>query len=338
MRFLVGLYLELRVVPVLLWSVTAITIGTALAYRDAGAITVAGYLTALAIGVLLQGLVAHAVNEITDWRSGTDRDPSPRVISGGSKVIASGLMTERELAVVGGVAAVAAIALGIVAASVWSWGLLAFGALGLAGALLYSLPPVRASYRPIFGEVVAFACVWSCVAGAYVLQTNTLSPDAALAGVAHASFCVAMLMMHHYLDRGPDSRATPPKTTTIVRLGRNGRRYAVAWAIIATVAATVLAVAVDTAFVFMAAAYALALVPHLIVDDRSAVSVTRAELSVILLGIVGGLGAASLVAAPLAWALLVAAILVPIELWASSAAHGPLMDERRRLSSEPPGV
>ena len=57
-----------------------------------------GYLAAVAVGVLLQGLVAHAVNEIADWRSGTDADPAPRVISGGSKVIASGLLTPGETA------------------------------------------------------------------------------------------------------------------------------------------------------------------------------------------------------------------------------------------------
>ncbi len=96
-RVLLGLWLEIRVIPVLLWSFTAITLGTALAWRDGDGISTWGYLAAVAVGVLLQGLVAHCVNEIADWRSGTDRDPSPRVISGGSKVIASGLLGTREL-------------------------------------------------------------------------------------------------------------------------------------------------------------------------------------------------------------------------------------------------
>ena len=33
-RVLLGLWLEIRVIPVLLWSFTAITLGTALAWRD----------------------------------------------------------------------------------------------------------------------------------------------------------------------------------------------------------------------------------------------------------------------------------------------------------------
>ena len=116
-RVLLGLWLEIRVIPVLLWSFTAITLGTALAWRDGDGISVGGYLAAVAVGVLLQGLVAHCVNEIADWRSGTDRDPAPRVISGGSKVIASGLLGTRELRLVGFAAAIAATVLGILAAA-----------------------------------------------------------------------------------------------------------------------------------------------------------------------------------------------------------------------------
>src|SRR5688572_4990397 len=135
-RALLGLWLEIRIIPVLLWSYTAITLGTAMAWRDEGSISVPGYLVAVTVGVLLQGLVAHCVNEIADWRSGTDRDPSPRVISGGSKVIASGLLGPRALAAIGAAAALAAAVIGLAAAAVWGWVLVAYGIAGLAGAVL----------------------------------------------------------------------------------------------------------------------------------------------------------------------------------------------------------
>lgn len=327
-RGLLGLWLEVRVIPVLQWSFTAITLGTALAWHDGGGITVAGYLVAVAIGVLLQGLVAHCVNEIADWRSGTDRDPAPRVISGGSKVIASGLLSPRALALLAVTAGTAAAALGIAAAARWGWVLLLYGAAGLAGAVLYTLPPVRAAYRPFGGEAVAFCCIWGCASGAYVLQRGTLSGGAALAGIAYAASCVAMLMMHHYLDRGPDSRALPPKTTTIVLLGEAGRRYAVAWAAIALAGALVMALAVDAAFAVAAAAFAAALVLHLAVRPDDPASVTRCELGVIALGIGGGLGTAAALAPPLAWALAAVAVLVPLELALSGAAHRDLLASR----------
>jgi 1,4-dihydroxy-2-naphthoate polyprenyltransferase len=336
-RVLLGLWLELRVIPVLLWSFTAITLGTGLAWHDGGGVSVPGYLAAVAVGVLLQGLVAHCVNEIADWRSGTDQDPSPRVISGGSKVIASGLLGARELKAVGIAAAVAATVVGIAAAATWGWVLLAYGAAGLAGAVLYTLPPVRAAYRPFTGEAVAFVCIWGCTTGAYVLQRGELSGGAALAGIAYAASCVAMLMMHHYLDRVPDSRALPPKTTTIVLLGRAGRRYAVAWAAIAVVGAVLLTALVDERFAIAAVAFAAALAVHVGVDPYDPASVTRGELAVIILGMAGGLGTAAALAPPLVWALAAAAVLVPVELVLSGVAHRDLMAARTERSSPSPG-
>lgn len=327
-RALMGLWLEIRIIPVLQWSFTAITLGTALAWSDGGEVSVAGYLVAVAVGVLLQGLVAHCVNEVVDWRSGTDGDPSPRVISGGSKVIASGLLGPRALVVVGVSAVLAVVALGAVAASVWGWALGLYGAAGLAGAVLYTLPPARAAYRPYVGEAVAFGCIWACVAGAYTLQRGELTGAAALAGLAYAASCIAMLMMHHYLDRGPDRRADPPKRTTAVVLGTACRRYTVAWAAIALAGACLLTAAVDGRFAIAAVAFAVAVALHAAVDPDDPASVTRHELAVILVGIAGGLGTAAALAPALAWALVPVAVLVPLELALSGAAHRDLMAER----------
>lgn len=329
-RALLGLWLEIRVIPVLLWSYTAITLGTALAWRDGGSVSVPGYLVAVTVGVLLQGLVAHCVNEIADWRSGTDQDPAPRVISGGSKVIASGLLGPRALAAIGATAAVAAAVVGLVAAMTWGWILVAYGIAGLAGAVFYTLPPLRAAYRPFTGETVAFACIWGCTTGAYVLQRGELSGGVALAGIAYAASCVAMLMMHHYLDRIPDSRAFPPKTTTIVLLAGAGRRYAVLWAAIALAGALALAALVDGAFVIAAVGFAAALALHCGVAPDDPASVTRAELGVILLGMAAGLGTSAALAPGLVWALLPAIVLVPLELVLSGAAHRDLMAARAR--------
>jgi 1,4-dihydroxy-2-naphthoate octaprenyltransferase len=256
------------------------------------------------------------------------------VISGGSKVVASGLLTERELVWLGCAAAAVAAALGLAAAAARGWALLLFGLGGLAGAAFYSLPPLRAAYRPFVGEAVAFACVWGCVAGAAVLQANDLSGAAALAGVGYAGSCVAMLMMHHYLDRGPDSRALPPKTTSVVRLGTVARRYAVAWAAVPVLAFAVLAIWSNPRFAVGAVAFALALVAHATVDPHDPTSVTRGELAVILLGMAGGLGTAAALVPDLAWALLPPAILVPLELRLSGLAHQALFAERARLAAE----
>jgi 1,4-dihydroxy-2-naphthoate octaprenyltransferase len=107
-----GLWLEVRIIPVLLWSFSALTLGTALAARGHG-LQVWYYLGAVALGVLIQGLLAHSVNEVEDWRSGTDRHASPRVISGGSKVIVAGLLPPRALWWVFGAAFTATTVIGL---------------------------------------------------------------------------------------------------------------------------------------------------------------------------------------------------------------------------------
>ena len=148
-------------IPVLLWSFSAITLGTAMA----GESGVRGwyYLGAVALGVLIQGVLAHTVNEIEDWRSGTDRHGSPRVISGGSKVLAAGLLTPRALKLLFAAAFALTTVLGLTLVASRGLVMLPFGLAGVGGAVLYTLPPVRAAYRPFLGEAVAFVCLWLCV-------------------------------------------------------------------------------------------------------------------------------------------------------------------------------
>ena len=62
--------------------------------------------------------------------------------------------------------------------------LLPFGLVGVAGAILYTLPPVRAAYRPFLGEAIAFICLWLCVTGAHLLQGPSI--DFATVAVAVA--------------------------------------------------------------------------------------------------------------------------------------------------------
>ena len=52
---------------------------------------------------------------------------------------------------------------------------LPFGLVGVAGAIFYTVPPLRAAYRPFAGEAVAFVCLADCVIGAYVLQGGRAS-------------------------------------------------------------------------------------------------------------------------------------------------------------------
>jgi 1,4-dihydroxy-2-naphthoate polyprenyltransferase len=308
-----GLWLEVRVIPVLLWSFSALTIGTALASRTRE-LDAWYYLGAVALGVLIQGLLAHCVNEVADWRSGTDRHPSPRMISGGSKVIAAGLLGERALWAIFATALVLTTALGLVLVAARGAVMLPFGLVGVAGAVAYTLPPVRAAYHPFVGEVIAFVCLGDCVLGATLLQGARIgATDVAVAG-AVAGYAVSMLMVHHYLDAEADRTATPPKVTSIVWLGlERGRQYAIGWCL-AALAAAVAAAASEPRLLPLVAAYAVGLQAHLRCRPADVESVTRSELVIIFAGIAGALTAAALLHPPLAAAIAVAVTLVAAEM------------------------
>ena len=308
-----GLWLEVRVIPVLLWSFSALTLGTALAARNQP-LQVWYYLGAVALGVLIQGLLAHSVNEVEDWRSGTDRHASPRVISGGSKVIVAGLLSQRALwwVFAGAFAATTVIGLALVAAA--GLDLLPFGLVGVAGAVLYTLPPVRAAYRPFAGEAVAFVCLAVCVLGAHVLQGRSIDAATVAAAVAVAAYAVSMLMVHHYLDRDADALAKPPKVTSIVYLGLvRGRRYAIAWCLVA-LAAALAGSALQPRLLPLVIGYTVGLMAHLRCHPDDVASVTANETVIIFAGIVGALAAAALLAPPLAVTLVVAAALIVFEM------------------------
>jgi 1,4-dihydroxy-2-naphthoate octaprenyltransferase len=317
-----GLWLEVRVIPVLLWSFSALTVGTALAAqgRDLAAWY---YVGAVVLGALIQGLLAHCVNEIADWRSGTDRHPSPRMISGGSKVIVAGLLGERALQVTFAAAFLATTVLGLALVAARGIVVLPFGLVGVAGAIVYTLPPVRAAYRPFAGEAIAFVCLADCVVGAHVLQGGRALDAATLAtAVAVAAYAVGMLMVHHYLDYEADRAATPAKVTSIVRLGlAGGRRYAIGWCVVALLAAMA-GSAAEPRLLPLVAGYAIGLLAHLRTRPDDVESVTKNELAIILAGIAAALSAAALLVPALSLAMLVAVALVAVEMRLAVAPAG----------------
>ncbi len=299
-----GWFFEFRLIPVLLWSYTSVVLGTALAAWQEGTFSPGLLAVALALGGLVQGWVTHSINEIYDWRSGTDRDLRPRALSGGSKVRNLGLLTERDLWVVFAVSTAGVAALGLyVAIARVAWLLLLIVA-GYVLGVAYTLPPAATAYRPFLGEWLGgFPGVMLAGLGAYGIQAETLSWIAAAALAAHALVCTAMLVVHHYQDAPADAQADPPKRTTVVFLGpRNSRRYATALSATAAAVYAALGVTVHPAFLLGAGLSLVATIVHARVDLTRLASITRTELRIIQLGIAAGL-ATSVALAPILWPL-----------------------------------
>jgi 1,4-dihydroxy-2-naphthoate octaprenyltransferase len=229
-------------------------------------------------------------------------------------VLVAGLLTPRALKLLFWAAFAATTVLGLALVASRGLVMLPFGLAGVAGAVLYTLPPVRAAYRPFLGEGIACICLWLCVTGAAVLQGGRITATVAVAALAVAAYAVGMLMVHHYLDYEADRSATPAKVTTIVLLGlRRGRLYAIGWGSVALASAAVAAVS-EPKLTPLAVAYVVGLACHVRCRPDDVASVTTNEMGIIFFGIAGALISAALLVPALAWAALAAAALVALEM------------------------
>ncbi len=338
-RKALGWFLEFRLIPVLLWSYTAVVLGTAMAFAVAGTLAPLWFAVALSLGGLVQGWETHSINEIYDWRSGTDQI-GLRALSGGSKVRNMGLLEERDLWRI-----FAWATLGVAALTIWvvlaraPWLALLIITGYLIG-LAYTAPPIAMSYRPFTGEWLGgFPGVLLSGLGAYAIQALSLPPVAVIALAAHALVCTGMLVVHHYADAPMDAAAVPPKRTTVVALGyRNAKRYAAGMTFAAVLLDLWLAVTFHHAFFFAAALTLPMIWFHLRIDPPDLESTTRNELRVIQLGIAAGLST-SVLLAPSLWPLLPLAALgylahlmvaAPPPALAHAWRRAPAMESRDR--------
>jgi len=333
-----GWFLEFRLIPVLLWSYTAVALGTAIAYFATGSLNGWWFLAALALGALIQGWETHAINEIYDWRSGTDQ-PGGRALSGGSHVRNLGLLGELDLWWIFAISSIAVAAL-----TAWvvreraAWlALLIIAGYGLG--LAYTAPPLSTSYHPFAGEWLGgFPGVLLSGLGAYAIQTLSISLVVTTALAAHALVCMSMLIVHHYLDEPMDAGARPPKRTTVVALGfTNAKRYAGIMAAIAATLHAVLGATVHPAF-FLGAAFTVPAVwIHFRIDPSDLESVTRNELRVIQLGVAAGLSTAVALAPPL-WPLLPIAVVGYLAHLAVAAPPAELARAWRKVRATGSGL
>lgn len=312
-----GWFLEFRLIPVLLWSYTSVVLGTALAWWERGTFDLGFLLVAMALAGLVQGWVTHSINDIYDWRSGTDGDGHPRALSGGSKVRNLSLLSERDLWAIFAVSTLAVLLLAAYAAMTRPLWLVLLVAAGYASGVAYTLPPPATAYRPFLGEWLGgFPGVLLAGLGAYGMQAGALSWTAVVALTAHALVCAAMLVMHHYQDAPADAQAHPPKRTTVVALGPIGsRRYAASLAGAAALLYGLLGVLVTPALLLGVAFTIPAVLVHGWTNLGSLASITKSELRVIQLGIGAGL-APSVLLAPILWPLVPVAVLgYEVHLW-----------------------
>lgn len=201
----------------------------------------------LAVALLLQ-VAANLSNDLFDHRSGADA--ADRL--GPPRAAASGLLSERELAVGTALCLVGAAVVGLVLVVTGGPVLLVLGALCMVLAVAYTGGPFPYGYRGL-GEVAVFLTFGVlAVAGTAYLQTGTWSGLGLAASVLPGSLVTAILVVNNLRDIAPDTRAH--KVTLAVRFGARFARLEYLGLLVA-------AMLVPPALVLIGAANVLVLLP-----------------------------------------------------------------------------
>lgn len=217
-RAVFGYAVLVRFVPTFAWSLSVCMASFVLLIRHTSTKlepVLADYFLLLIGAVCVQGIIAHAMNDLVDAESGTDAK-SPAILSGGSRVLQRCLLDKKALRD----AAVYGIAIGLAFASyelaLFHWRWFSVTVVALICACTYSLPPLRLSYRPLLGEwFCAFPTVFTMgVAGPWI-ELGYLPRWAYDLALVHALLSVAWLMVHHIPDVAADLQAEPKKWTTV---------------------------------------------------------------------------------------------------------------------------
>ena len=200
-------------------SITALAVGTAYAAADARidmkvAVLVFGAILLIEVG-------KNAVNDLYDFRSGTDTDVRPEErspFSGGKRVLVEQLLTEKQLIQIGWYAFAVAAAFALALSLTVSPLLLILGVIGVAVAYAYSAPPLQLSYRGL-GELAVFLIYGpGLIIGMYAALTNSVSTVVMVASVTMGLLIANVLLLNEFPDERPDREAG--KRTLVVRMGR----------------------------------------------------------------------------------------------------------------------
>ncbi len=177
--------------------------------------------------VAIHGLLTHLLNDYADYLSGTDAE-SPAILSGGSRVIQKGVIRPHIVWKLGKWLMIVLLVIAVVMAIVDQSKLTILILIGVWAAASYSLPPLRLSYRPFWGEWLCLfpAIFFLGLAGPWLIL-ETIPLWAIQNAFINAFVCMAWVMVHHIPDLDADRNALPIKRTSVVWfVDKLGLKYA----------------------------------------------------------------------------------------------------------------
>jgi 1,4-dihydroxy-2-naphthoate octaprenyltransferase len=199
-------------------SIIPVILGTAVAYYSTGLFNLTFFMLTL-IGIVCLQATGNLLNDYFDFKSGADIINKERTpFSGGSGVLVDGLLTPKTILI---------SSLSFLFAGLFIGAYLAFNIgleliiLGIIGALLgiaYTAPPFKLVYRGLGELVVALAFGPLVVAGAFIVQTETISATPIVASIPIALLIASVLYINEFPDYKADKAAG--KNQLVVIIGR----------------------------------------------------------------------------------------------------------------------
>lgn len=208
-----GLGLLLRPIPVLSWSGGACLLSLGLALRGNAVVAITHLLRLLAVAIVIQGWLAHSLNDQADWQSGTDQTAT-EAWSGGSGALKRGYLRQEHLLLIAALSILLVLALTYRQTN--NLLMYLYLATGFWGAISYSYAPLRLAYIPFAGEwIAAFPAIVACSLAFYQGLDGRLDFFSMAAALVHGLLSISWLMQHHLPDWHRDLQSFPPKRTTI---------------------------------------------------------------------------------------------------------------------------
>ncbi len=219
----VALWMREARVPFFTAASIPVLLGSAAAWYETGTFHPGLFLVTL-LGAVLAQAGANMANDYYDTLSGNDeinRFRSP--FNGGTGVIQEGRLSARQVHVAALTALAVAFALGVYLATVRGPVVIVLALLGGIAAYFYTANPLHLAYYGL-GELLIGASFGPLlVAGAYLVQAGSVSPQAIAASVPVALLITAVLYINQFPDYEADKAVG--KRHWVVRLG-TGRAVA----------------------------------------------------------------------------------------------------------------
>lgn len=286
--------------PFLTATLIPLLVGAAWAAASGRAAPFPWLLFALALlGGVAMHVAANVFNDYFDWRSGTDplNNDYFQPLSGGSRAVELGLISEQGLFRVASVALLVAAAIGGLLAALGRPALILFGLFGAFSVFFYTAPPLRLAARRGLGELfVGLNFGPLMTAGMVYTLTGAVGWSDFFIGLPMGLLITAILWINEFPDLEADRAGG--KVNLVVVLGRSAARWGYLLLVggaFALVVVGVLAGALPLSALLMLAALPIAVYTTVITfrhyADRSLVRANAWTINLLLLaGVLLALG------------------------------------------------